>query len=59
MGPSMMFFVLDVLPFFGGVACFITNNIVKFFKVFLLVVLFVFRFPFLPLLPLLQLGLGF
>jgi hypothetical protein len=43
MGPNVMFFVLDVLPFFGGVACFITNNIVK---------------P-LPLLPFLWLGLGF
>jgi hypothetical protein len=59
MGPNMMFFVLNVLPFFGGVACFITNSIVKLFKLFLLVVLFIFRFPFLPLLPLFRLGLGF
>jgi hypothetical protein len=50
-GADMMFLVLGVVPFFGGMACLIINIIVRFFRFFLLVVLFALQLPFLPLFP--------
>ncbi len=52
--PSMIFLCLVCVVLFCNVTCFVTDDIVRLFRFFLLVVLLALHLPFLPLLPLLR-----
>ncbi len=57
-GPNVMSHVSDVVPFFQDVVCLDISNIVRLFRLFLKVIIFVLQLPFLPILPLNDLDLG-